>query len=153
MGKQIVKQPNGKYCIFSSEVDNITHYNMSVQDIIDQWVEDARYDITEKVVEITIKLEKGEMPYRQFTKSYNDVLIKIKSAYSTDQMIETQKLIESEEVVQESGDDKFDEENYEYAKLAFVEQEGREPNMNRTEDSNIVSAIQVGIAYAIINIK
>ena len=54
----------------------------------------------------------------------------------------------------QNNDDKFDEENYKYAKMAFTEQEGREPNMNNTEDSNIVSAIQVGITYArLINLK
>ena len=78
MGRQIIKQPNGKYCIFSSIVGNVTHYNMTVEEIIEDWVNDAKNDITEKVKGIVSKLEKGEKPYYQFTHSYDDMIALIK---------------------------------------------------------------------------
>ncbi len=74
MGKQIIKQPNGKYCIFNSVVDNVTHYDMSVNDIIEDWVNDAKIEISEKVKNIVSKLENGQKPYYQFTQSYEDML-------------------------------------------------------------------------------
>ena len=37
MGQQRIKQPNGKYCLFSSIVDNFTHYDMSEKEIVELW--------------------------------------------------------------------------------------------------------------------
>ncbi len=78
MGRQIIKQPNGKYCIFSSVVDNVTHYNMDVEDIINQWANEAKIKIAEDVKQVIEQLEKGEKPYFQFTKSYEQMLSAIK---------------------------------------------------------------------------
>lgn len=36
---------------------------------------------------------------------------------------------------------------YNEAKIAFKNSEGREPNMNNTEDMRIISAIQLGIQH------
>lgn len=42
---------------------------------------------------------------------------------------------------------------YNEAKIAFRNSEGREPNMNNSEDMRIVSAIQLGIQHCFNNIK
>ena len=89
MGKQIIKQPNGKYCIYSSIVDNVTHYDMTVEEIIEEWVNDAKNDIAEKVKGIVSKLEKGEQPYYQFTKSYDYMIALIEERHG---IIESQKI-------------------------------------------------------------
>ena len=44
--------------------------------------------------------------------------------------------------------DDFDEQNYEIAKIIFLKEEGREPNMNITKEMNLVAAIEVGVRYA-----
>ena len=41
----------------------------------------------------------------------------------------------------------FDEQNYEFAKIIFQKEEGREPNMNDTKDMNLVAALEVGVRY------
>ena len=81
MGRQIIKQPNGKYCIFDSTVDNITHYDMSVDEIIEDWANECKIDIAGKVQKIVDKLEKGEKPYFQFTLSYANMLDTIESVH------------------------------------------------------------------------
>lgn len=42
MGAFIAKQPNGLYCLYSTIVDNITHYNMTEEDYIELCVERAK---------------------------------------------------------------------------------------------------------------
>lgn len=42
MGSFICKQPNGKYCRFSTVVDCITDYNMTEEDYINLCVERAK---------------------------------------------------------------------------------------------------------------
>jgi hypothetical protein len=39
MGVFIAKQPNGKYCRFSTVVDSVTYYNMSEEDYIEMCAE------------------------------------------------------------------------------------------------------------------
>ena len=95
MSKQIIKQPNGKYCIFSSTVDNVTHYNMTVEEIIEEWVKDAKNDITEKVKGIVSKLEKGEQPYYQSTKSYEKMLELIKEIHGKEESEEVKSLTQN----------------------------------------------------------
>ena len=41
MGRQIVKQPNGKFCIFSTYVDSVIAYDLTSEDVVDIYVEAA----------------------------------------------------------------------------------------------------------------
>lgn len=41
----------------------------------------------------------------------------------------------------------FDQENWEMAKKAFEESEGRAPNINDPRECGVVAAVQLGIAY------
>lgn len=43
--------------------------------------------------------------------------------------------------------DDTDVQNYEFAKMIFVKEEGREPNMNDAKDANMVAALEVGVRY------
>lgn len=95
MCRQIIKQPNGKYCIFSSIVDNVTHYDMSVEDIVEEWATEAKNKIIEDVKGIVSKLEKGEQPYYQFTKSYDKMLELIKEIHGKKESEEIKSLIEN----------------------------------------------------------
>ncbi len=47
MGAFIVKQPNGRYCRFSTVVDCPTHWNMTEEDYIEMCAEKAREDARE----------------------------------------------------------------------------------------------------------
>lgn len=41
MGRRIVKQPNGKFCIFSTYVDSVIAYDLTSEDVVDIYVEAA----------------------------------------------------------------------------------------------------------------
>lgn len=94
MSQQIIKQPNGKYCLFSSIVDNITHYDMTKEDIVEVWVEKARKDFEEKVGEVIEELDKKGKPYFQFTMSYDQILQAISKRYGNNEMEKIKQLIE-----------------------------------------------------------
>lgn len=49
MSHQIIKQPNGKYCIFSSIVDNIIIYNATPDEIKKYYIEEEVKEINKKV--------------------------------------------------------------------------------------------------------
>lgn len=90
---QIIKQPNGKYCIFSGIIDNITHYNLSREEIIEVKLEQAREEIIHNVDRILSKIEKNEKPYHQFTMSFDDMVEQIKIVHGEKQSIEISNLI------------------------------------------------------------
>lgn len=94
MGKQIIKQPNGKFCLYSSIVDNITHYDMTPEEIIDEMVEEQRGQITRKVNNIINHLNNNGRPYFQFTMSYEEMLNEIENFHGKKGRKEMQSLIE-----------------------------------------------------------
>jgi hypothetical protein len=93
MGQQIIKQPKGGYAIFSTIVDNITHYDMTKEDIIEELLKEERNRITEKVNKICDKLDAGENPYYQFTLSIEDCLGVIEEVHGEKERKEVEKLI------------------------------------------------------------
>ena len=94
MGKQIIKQPNGKYCLFSSVVDNVTHYDCTPEEIVEALVEDFRVRVESHVYDVVEKLEAGEKPYHQFTMSYDEMIQKIKMQHGEDEAADIIKTIE-----------------------------------------------------------
>jgi len=94
MGKQIIKQPNGKYCLFSSVVDNVTHYDCTPEEIVEALVESYRGSVEIQVSNTIKKLETGEKPYHQFTMSYDEMIQKIKMQHGEDEAADIIKTIE-----------------------------------------------------------
>ena len=84
MANRIIKQPNGKYAIYSTIVDDFTLLDASPEDIINEWVERERTLITNKVKEIVRKLEEDKKPYFQFTKSFDETVEDIKEMHGED---------------------------------------------------------------------
>lgn len=78
MGRQIVKQPNGKYAIWSSICDNFLYTDLTPLEYINIRVAEQKLEITDKILKIIDQLERGEKPYYQFTKTYEDCLEIIK---------------------------------------------------------------------------
>ena len=70
MGKQIIKQPNGKYAVWSSIVDDFVYADGDVDGLISFYMHEAKDRITRDVKEIISKLEKKQKPYYQFTMSF-----------------------------------------------------------------------------------
>lgn len=96
MGRQIVKQPNGKYCLFSSVVDSVTYYNMSAEEIVEVWTEEAKKEYERKVKEVIEQLEAGGKPYYQFTKTFDECIQTIKEVHGEAEGENVRTTIESE---------------------------------------------------------
>lgn len=94
MARQIIKQPNGKFCIFSSVVDNIIYYHMEEQDIINFLVEESKKDIEEHVNKIVSQLNECKKPYHQHTMSYQEMLEKIKQIHGNKEANKIKKNID-----------------------------------------------------------
>lgn len=81
MGIQIIKQPNGLYAQFSSVVDDFVMYDATPEDILADWIEDAKRNYGEKLDKIIKQLEAGEKPYYQFTMTFDDAIDRIKDVH------------------------------------------------------------------------
>jgi hypothetical protein len=92
MARQIIKQPNGKYCVFSTVVDSIVDYDMSV----DELKKDRKNGDEETIDRIITKLENGEKPYYQFTMTFDEMLETIKSIYGEEESNEINKVCQIE---------------------------------------------------------
>jgi len=91
---QIIKQPNGKYCLFSTVVDSVTHYDCTPEEIIEIQKEKATSGIEEKVKGIIKKLEDGGKPYYQFTMNYDEMIETIKEGNSEEESKYVKSIIE-----------------------------------------------------------
>lgn len=74
MSRQIIKQPNGLYAQWSSVVDDFVMIDATRQDIIDDWLDDSRREITESVNKVIDALDRGDKPYHQFTMSWDEAI-------------------------------------------------------------------------------
>ena len=69
MGHEIVKQPNGLFAVWSTIVDDFVILDATLQELIDDEVNDAKERITKELTEITDALNNGK-PYMHF-RSWN----------------------------------------------------------------------------------
>jgi methanogenic corrinoid protein MtbC1 len=74
MGRQIIKQPDGKYCVFSSISDDFIVYDATPNEIIEMMVEDEKERITDQVNETVKSIEEGKKPYHQFTMTFKEAV-------------------------------------------------------------------------------
>jgi len=95
MARQIIKQPNGKYCLFSSTVDNVIIYDAEPKEIIDFFIEEESEKIQLKVDEIISKLDNGTKPYYQFTMTYEEMKQKIKEIHGIKELKNIEKFCEN----------------------------------------------------------
>lgn len=70
MGRQIIQQPNGKFAVWSSIVNDFVLEDATVGEIIEEWVQEKREQIETDVTEKCKALLKGEKPYFQFTMTH-----------------------------------------------------------------------------------
>lgn len=85
MGRQIIKQPNGKYGIWDSHENDFIYLNCTPEDIIDIYCQEYREEIVAKVTQQIERLEKGNKLY--FTKSWDDALSCIKDVHGKEKLV------------------------------------------------------------------
>jgi len=73
MGHQIIKQPDGKWCVWSSIVDQFIVIDVTKQELIDWYGNRAKLAAELRTQEIFEQLEKGENPYFQFAITFNEL--------------------------------------------------------------------------------
>ena len=94
MGQQIILQPNGKYALWSSISDDFIFLNASKDEIIEEIISFKRHSITTEVERVMKAIEKGQKPYHQFTKTFQDCIDTIKANHGED--AETLSILKSQ---------------------------------------------------------
>jgi len=84
MGRQIIKQPNYKYAVWSSVVDDFILMEATPDEIIAMYIEEAEERIKEQVSSEVERLRKGEKPYYQSTLSFDDAIEVIEENHGKD---------------------------------------------------------------------
>jgi hypothetical protein len=74
MGRQIIKQPDGKYALFSTISDGFLIRDTTPEGIVEFLMEDSRRDLQEYVDQVIEKLDAGRRPYYQFTLSWKEAV-------------------------------------------------------------------------------
>lgn len=81
MGTQIIKQPNGRFAVFSSRVNDFILMDATPLDIIEDLVSEYRKKVEEDVNKTIDALTKNEKPYYQFTLSFDEAIESIKESH------------------------------------------------------------------------
>lgn len=77
MGKQIIKQPDGKYAVWGSISDTFVIYNATKEEVLKFFRDDYMKKVERQMrdIKMTFKdLEDGEEPYFQFTLSFEECM-------------------------------------------------------------------------------
>lgn len=81
MAWQIIKQPDGKFCVYSTVVDHFVYTDLSESQVTevykDEWGRNG-VDFAERVIE---SLANGGQPYSQFTQSFDEAVAWIKKLH------------------------------------------------------------------------
>jgi len=94
MSWQIIKQPNDKYCIYSSILDNIIYYGLDRDGLIDAFLEANKISFTKMVDGVIEQLETGKIkPYMQFTMDYKEALATILVIHGQEEHDEVKKFL------------------------------------------------------------
>lgn len=72
MSHQIIKQPNGKLAIWSSNVDDFLLLNATEEHIVEFYMEKERKEIVASVRSTIALIEEGKPAYYQFTKTWSE---------------------------------------------------------------------------------
>ena len=79
MGYQIIQQPNGKYAVWSTVVDDFVMVDATPEDIIQAWVDEQRDRTADTVHQVVKQLHDGEKPYYQFTQTFDECVERIRA--------------------------------------------------------------------------
>ena len=76
--QQIIKQSNGKYCLYSSIAGDVVLWDATPNNILDEWVNSYRKEMAQKIKKIIESLDDNGKPYYQFTISFEDAIEDLK---------------------------------------------------------------------------
>ncbi len=93
MGLQVIKQPDDRFAIWSSNVDNFVVMGADREEVIDHFVEVASKKAREYIVDKLIKIEDDEKAYFQFSRSFKDCLETIEQVHGYEERVKVWNLI------------------------------------------------------------
>jgi len=93
MGRTVVKQPNGKYAVFSSIVDDFVIVDADKQELIDSDIEEARERITAKYDEMFEFFDNGEVAprYMNFHMTWDEALERVVDVHGEEAAAQSRK--------------------------------------------------------------
>lgn len=74
MAQQIIKQPDGKYALWSTITNDFIFVDANRENIEEFWVNEAKEKYHEQVNKICDDLDAGRKPYHQFTMTYQEAM-------------------------------------------------------------------------------
>ena len=83
--RQIIKQPDGRYSIYSTIVENFIYTDLTAEEYIQIRIAEESADIRETITDIIGAIGRGEKPYHQFTKTYDEAVKFIKQRWESDE--------------------------------------------------------------------
>lgn len=104
MGQQIIQQPNGRYCIYSSIVENVTYYDLDRDELIQAFLERERARTEDHVDMVLVELKRGQKPYFQFTMDYAEMMAAIASHHGESDAEKLTGLMAKSEQERKTGD-------------------------------------------------
>ena len=63
MGRQIIKQPDGKFCVWSTIVDDFIIIDATPEEIIEIYIEEKSEEIKRSVYEVVDLLDQNKKPF------------------------------------------------------------------------------------------
>lgn len=84
MATRIVQQPNSKFAVWSTVVDDFTLIDATREELIEEFVKDSRAVITAHVDRVLADLANGRMPYAQFTRTFAEHVQAIRIMHGPD---------------------------------------------------------------------
>jgi hypothetical protein len=90
MSQQIIKQPDGKYAVWSTVVDDIILYDATAKELINYFGKKAERQARRETAELIAKIETSKNPYHQFIVSWDECLNTIKKTHGKKSKIYTE---------------------------------------------------------------
>ena len=76
----VSQQPNGRYCLFSTVVDTVTHWDMTAEEYIEMCAEmariNARFELKHRLVPFS-EVKRCFIPTNDSVEDFNDMLIEM----------------------------------------------------------------------------
>jgi hypothetical protein len=97
MGREIIKQPNGKYAVFSSVIDNFIFVNVTKEEYIKFRVKEETMRIEASLLDLFLILDKGENPYPNYEQhTFEEALNWIEEVHGKEEKLKILNVIKND---------------------------------------------------------
>lgn len=79
--RQIIRQPDGKLALWSSQIDDFLIIDATKDEIVDYFVELKRQEVEYEISAVITHIEAGRKAYGNFTLTWDDCLVDYEEAH------------------------------------------------------------------------